>query len=173
MWSSTSSFLLFLSVLISAELPSSAFTTASPGRSSFNTRQFASTQTNMDTPETLPEFPDAKAYQEYMATVSQLPKGFATGTADGTFISVEAPGLGNLKIRATVIYLTEGPSDSWAACFTSNKVSCVSRQSFVESQNEEREHLIRCVPKTSVPRGTHQSGPKKTRQRWTFAGFGH
>jgi len=56
-----------------------------------------------------------------METVSQLPKGFATGSADGTFVSVEAPSLGNLKIRATVIHMTEGPTDSWAACFTSNK----------------------------------------------------
>jgi hypothetical protein len=36
---------------------------------------------------------------EYLETVSQLPKGFATGTADGTSISVEAPGLGSLKVR--------------------------------------------------------------------------
>lgn len=75
-----------------------------------------------DTPETLPDFPDVDEYLQYMEAVSALPKGFATGTADGTFISVEAPGLGNLKIRATVIHLTEGPTDSWAACYTSNKV---------------------------------------------------
>jgi hypothetical protein len=30
--------------------------------------------------------------------------------------------LGKLKIRATVIHLTEGPTENWAACFTSNKV---------------------------------------------------
>lgn len=78
---------------------------------------------SIDTPETLPEFASVDEYLEYMTSVSQLPKGFATGTSDGTFISVEAPGLGNLKIRATVIQLTEGPTDSWAACFTSNKVS--------------------------------------------------
>ena len=75
-----------------------------------------------DTPETLPEFANAEDYLKYLGTVSQLPLGFATGTADGTFISVEAPGLGNLKIRATVIQLTEGPTENWAACFTSNKV---------------------------------------------------
>lgn len=76
---------------------------------------------SIDTPETLPEFASVEDYLEYMDGVSQLPKGFATGTADGSFISVEAPGLGNLKIRATVIQLTEGPTDNWAACFTSNK----------------------------------------------------
>jgi len=75
----------------------------------------------VDTPETLPEFADVDEYLAYMDTVSQLPKGFATGTSDGTFISVEAPGLGNLKIRATVIQLTDGPTENWAACFTSNK----------------------------------------------------
>jgi hypothetical protein len=84
-----------------------------------------------DTPETLPEFETAEKYLEYLATVSQLPKGFATGTADGTFISVEAPGLGNLKIRATVIHMTEGPTDNWAACFTSNKVRWVYRKNLV------------------------------------------
>jgi hypothetical protein len=30
--------------------------------------------------------------------------------------------LGNLPIRATVLYLTEGPTENWAAVFTSNKV---------------------------------------------------
>ena len=78
-----------------------------------------------DTPEILPEFETDDDYLDYMKTVSNLPKGFATGTSDGTFISCEAPGLGSLKIRATVIHLTEGPTDSWAACFTSNKVKYI------------------------------------------------
>jgi glutamate N-acetyltransferase/amino-acid N-acetyltransferase len=85
-------------------------------------RRAATKSGSNDTPEILPEFPTAEKYIEYLETVSKLPKGFATGTADGTFISVEAPGLGNLKIRATVIQMTEGPTDNWAACFTSNKV---------------------------------------------------
>ena len=84
----------------------------------------------MDTPETLPEFADVDEYLAYMDTVSQLPKGFATGTSDGTFISVEAPGLGNLKIRATVIQLTDGPTENWAACFTSNKVRSLKAENF-------------------------------------------
>lgn len=71
---------------------------------------------------TLPEFANAEEYLEYMKPFSALPKGFATGTADGKFVSVEAPSLGALPIRGTVIQLTEGPTDSWAACFTSNKV---------------------------------------------------
>ena len=53
----------------------------------------------------------------------KLPSGFAVGTAKGTFVSAEAPAMGNLPIRATVIHLTEGPTDSWAAVFTSNKVN--------------------------------------------------
>ena len=101
---------------------SSAFTASSSPlitRSSTSKTMASST----DTPETLPEFKSDEDYLEYMNTVSELPKGFATGTSDGTFISVEAPGLGNLKIRATVIQLTDGPTENWAACFTSNKVS--------------------------------------------------
>lgn len=78
-----------------------------------------------DTPIDLPEFQNAEEYLEYMEAVSSLPKGFAAGTADGTFISQEAPNLGRLGIRGTVIQLTEGPTDSWAACFTSNKVPSI------------------------------------------------
>jgi hypothetical protein len=125
------SFFLILSAIVVAHSQSSAFTSTTS--SSFSRRQQQQQKqssiqgatkmtTAGDTPETLPEFETVDKYMEYMATVSQLPKGFATGTADGTFISVEAPGLGNLKIRATVIHMTEGPTDSWAACFTSNKV---------------------------------------------------
>jgi hypothetical protein len=124
MWS-TSILFSFL-VFASTHHPSCAFmmsTTPSTPSTKTTTRQFASTSVSQDTPETLPEFPSVDAYLEYLETVSQLPKGFATGTADGTFISVEAPGLGNLKIRGTIIQMTEGPTESWAACFTSNKVS--------------------------------------------------
>merc|ERR1712151_958805 len=79
------------------------------------------TQVSQDTPETLPEFENAEAYVEFLESVAALPKGFATGTAEGTFVSQEAPSMGNLKIRGTIIHLTEGPSENWAACFTSNK----------------------------------------------------
>ena len=113
-------FLSMLSVMAAAR--SSAFSVSSS--SSAGTRLSSTAMgSSIDTPETLPEFASVDDYLEYMNSVSQLPKGFATGTSDGTFISVEAPGLGNLKIRATIIQLTEGPTDSWAACFTSNKVS--------------------------------------------------
>ena len=108
--------LFLLTVMAAAR--SSAFSMTSPSATR-STLQMAS---SADTPETLPEFASDDEYLDYMKSVSQLPKGFATGTSDGTFISVEAPGLGNLKIRATVIQLTEGPTDNWAACFTSNKV---------------------------------------------------
>lgn len=90
--------------------------------SSSSSSSRSATMVSSDTPETLPEFATDEEYLAYMKTVSDLPKGFATGTSDGTFISVEAPSLGELKIRATVIKLTDGPTDSWAACFTSNKV---------------------------------------------------
>ncbi|KAL3931868.1 MAG: hypothetical protein SGBAC_011111 [Bacillariaceae sp.] len=73
-----------------------------------------------DTPVDLPEFNNAEEYLEFMNSVASLPKGFATGAAGGTFISKEAPNLGKLPIRGTVIQLTKGPTDSWAACFTSN-----------------------------------------------------
>jgi hypothetical protein len=122
------SFSLLFSLLVMASShhhPSTAFMMIS-GRATMtsHSQQFASsaTSTGTDTPETLPEFPNVQAYIQYLETVSELPKGFATGTADGTFISVEAPGLGYLKIRGTIIQLTQGPTDSWAACFTSNRV---------------------------------------------------
>jgi hypothetical protein len=75
-----------------------------------------------DTPTTLPDFASKADYLEYMETVSDLPKGFACGTAQGTFVSEEAPALGSLPIRGTVIHLTEGATDNWAAVFTTNKV---------------------------------------------------
>lgn len=119
-WYSSTLFFI-LSMVVAAR--SSAFTVSlSPlvTKSSTTTtsRPMAS---SVDTPETLPEFSTAEEYLDYINSASKLPKGFATGTADGSFISVEAPGLGNLKIRATVIQLTEGPTENWAACFTSNK----------------------------------------------------
>ena len=61
-----------------------------------------------------------------MIAAGKLPSGFAVGTAKGTFVSVEAPSMGDLPIRATVIHLTEGPTDSWAAVFTSNKVGLLN-----------------------------------------------
>ena len=77
-----------------------------------------------DSDEQLPEFASEQEYLDYMMRISALPKGFSTGTASGKFVSVEAPSLGQLPIRATVIHLTQGPTQNWAAVFTSNKV-CV------------------------------------------------
>lgn len=150
MWASTLSFVLL--VVLAAPGQSSAFTTASHSvsaslSSSSTTRQHA-TQLATDTPETLPEFPNAEGYLQYLETVSDLPKGFATGTSDGTFVSVEAPSLGRLPIRATVIQLTDGPTDSWAACFTSNKV-----------RKKERG-----VP---LPRPWQVPTRRRSRSRWT------
>ena len=84
--------------------------------------QSTASTSQKDTPVVLPEFNSREEYIQYMESVAALPQGFATGTADGTFVSVEAPGLGKLPIRATVIYLPDGPTDNWAAVYTSNKV---------------------------------------------------
>lgn len=75
-----------------------------------------------DTDSILPSFNTGEEYTSYLKSAGQLPSGFAVGTATGEFVSVEAPAMGKLPIKATVIHLTEGPTDSWAAVFTSNKV---------------------------------------------------
>lgn len=74
-----------------------------------------------DTDAILPSFATRDEYEAYLSQRGRLPKGFAVGTAKGTFVSVEAPAMGPLPIKATVIHLTEGPTDSWAGVFTSNK----------------------------------------------------
>lgn len=74
-----------------------------------------------DSDDVLPEFSSKDEYLNYLKSISTLPKGFATGTANGKFVSVEAPSIGSLPIRATVIHLTEGPTSSWAAVFTKNR----------------------------------------------------
>lgn len=86
-----------------------------------------------DTPTVLPDFASKQDYLKYMEEVAALPKGFATGTSEGTFLSVEAPAMGDLPIRGTVIHLTEGPTDSWAAVFTSNKVLALTGFAFSKS----------------------------------------
>jgi len=78
-----------------------------------------------DTDSILPSFNNLEEYTSYLKSAGQLPSGFAVGTATGEFVSVEAPAMGKLPIKATVIHLTEGPTDSWAAVFTSNKVCFV------------------------------------------------
>jgi len=119
MWKSQS--ILLILVVSTGKLSQAFLAPASASSPLFGSRLHSTTGTK-DTPETLPEFNTAQSYLEYMESVSALPKGFATGTADGTFVSAEAPSLGNLKIRGTVIHVTSGPTDNWAACFTSNKV---------------------------------------------------
>lgn len=81
----------------------------------------APTSEYVDTDVILPEFAGLEEYLAYMEKAARLPKGFAIGTADGEFVSEEAPSKGPLKIRGTVIYLTEGATDNWAAVFTTNK----------------------------------------------------
>jgi hypothetical protein len=92
------------------------------GGSTSGSSNLYSTTSATDTPTLLPDFASKEEYLTFMEGVSALPKGFATGTAKGTFISAEAPLLGNLPIKGTVIYLTEGPTDNWAAVFTKNRV---------------------------------------------------
>ena len=92
-----------------------------------SSRLFSTTSSTTDTPTTLPVFASKEEYLKYMESIAGLPKGFATGTAQGTFIPEEAPAMGPLPIRATVIRLEE-PTENWAAVFTKNKVStCYSR----------------------------------------------
>ena len=96
---------------------------AAVSSSSSSSRLLSTTATNSaDTPATLPDFASKKDYLQYMESVAALPQGFAIGTAEGKFVSVEAPALGKLPIRGTVIHLTEGPTENWAAVFTQNKV---------------------------------------------------
>jgi hypothetical protein len=130
MWFSSSVLSLLLLTTTSSR-PSFAFTTSGSAATtlgaatrSHNSRLLAdaASSSSGDTPETLPDFENLDNYLAYMATISALPKGFATGTADGTFISQEAPLMGKLKIKGSVIHLTQGPTENWAAVFTSNKV---------------------------------------------------
>lgn len=81
----------------------------------------AETIDGVDTDTVLPSFSTKEEYTSYLNAAGKLPSGFAIGTATGGFVSVEAPAMGELPIKATVIHLTEGPTDSWAAVFTSNK----------------------------------------------------
>ena len=94
---------------------------AKPTSSYFTSSTSTLRASKEDTDAVLPEFSTLEEYMDYLSAASSLPKGFATGTASGTFVSVEAPALGPLPIKGTVIHLTDGPTDSWAACFTSNK----------------------------------------------------
>jgi len=158
MWTSLSStaFLLALSTTSATAFVKSGASISRPHLShavgqwrlaTVPTRLASSTKTYLDTPKTLPEFANKKEYMKYMETVSVLPKGFSIGTADGTFVSKEAPGLGNLKIRGTVIYLTEGATEHWAAVFTQNKVRITVRV--------ERMHFHRLDQTFDQARVTH------------------
>jgi len=74
-----------------------------------------------DTAAELPGFDSKEEYTEYLINASALPRGFATGSAEGTFVPEEAPSMGSLPIKGTIIHLVDGPTDSWAATFTQNK----------------------------------------------------
>jgi hypothetical protein len=110
---------VFVSLLTLFSSPASSFVLASKG---WHANGPLHATTIQDTPTVLPDFTDAADYLSYMESVAALPQGFATGTADGKFISVEAPSMGPLPIRGTIIHLTSGPTESWAAVYTKNKV---------------------------------------------------
>jgi len=74
-----------------------------------------------DTEGELPRFESKEEYSEYLINASALPRGFATGSAEGSFIPEEAPSMGSLRIKGTIIHLVDGPTDSWGATFTQNK----------------------------------------------------
>lgn len=76
-----------------------------------------------DTAAELPPFETQEEYTNYLMEASALPQGFSVGSAVGEFIPEEAPSMGSLPIKGTIIHLTDGPTDSWAAVFTQNKVS--------------------------------------------------
>ena len=96
---------------------------------------FASFSERDDPEFELPEFSSKEEYLNYLdSELGQLPVGFECGVATGTFISAEAPALGPLPIRATVIALAEDKTKTntnsrparlathnWAAVFTKNK----------------------------------------------------
>lgn len=75
-----------------------------------------------DTETVLPSFDTKEDYLNYITEASALPKGFATGSAIGSFVPEETPSKGKLPIKATLIHLTDGPTDNWAATFTQNMV---------------------------------------------------
>ena len=111
--------------LTSSPRATTAFSTQ-PSRSYANLHRGhhlrATVAEGVDTDAVLPAFDTKEDYVSYLKAAGKLPAGFAVGTATGEFVSVEAPAMGKLPIKATVIHLTEGPTDSWAAVFTSNKV---------------------------------------------------
>ena len=74
-----------------------------------------------DTDAVLPEFGSLDEYLAYLDAASALPLGFAAGTAAGEFVPVESPAMGSLPVKGTLIHLTDGPTDSWAAVFTRNR----------------------------------------------------
>lgn len=69
----------------------------------------------------LPEFDSLESYISYLEPRSALPKGFQVASAWTKFIPAEAPVMGPLPIRSTIIYLPEGPTTSWTAVFTKNR----------------------------------------------------
>ncbi len=86
-----------------------------------NTQLQATSRLDKDTASTLPPFNTKDEYMNYITEASALPKGFSTGSAIGSFIPEEAPSMGSLPIKATIIHLNDGPTDNWAAVFTQNK----------------------------------------------------
>jgi glutamate N-acetyltransferase/amino-acid N-acetyltransferase len=85
------------------------------------TKACATNNYDSDTPSELPTFDSRDDYMDYIMKASGLPLGFSTGSAVGSFIPEEAPAMGSLPIKGTVIHVEDGPTESWAATFTQNK----------------------------------------------------
>jgi hypothetical protein len=147
-------------VLILQFSPSSTFV-ISPSIQKYKTPSiqstlYATTEFGKDTASTFPPFANEDEYLKYITEASALPQGFSTGSAVGKFIPEEAPSMGYLPIKATIIHLTDGPTDNWAATFTQNKVCAlfeikyssllflIESFSLKKSQNEHSflEHLF-------------------------------
>lgn len=110
--------------LINPILPTKAVSWVSSSNGKALTVQFLSSDSskyNEDTSAELPSFATKEEYTDYLLEASQLPQGFATGSAVGSFVPEEAPAMGSLPIKGTIIHVTDGPTDNWAAVFTQNK----------------------------------------------------
>lgn len=72
----------------------------------------SSTSTDSDTPIILPNFANKEEYLQYMETVSPLPKGFACGTASGTFVSEEGTCFVSCLFSPSWVYFCRSHSPS-------------------------------------------------------------
>lgn len=65
------------------------------------------------------QFSSEEDYLSHLSTEARLPAGFQVGTTKLTFVSAEAPEIGELPMRLTLVRL-DAPTEKYAAVFTSN-----------------------------------------------------